>query len=261
MVSSTIASAFRLSSLSRSPREGLEVFKDGSSAPEVTKVHPYNFGYDDLTPKSKKRHREISCSVPRTTLWLCLLFTSIVVGGAVGGGVGGAFSIERARNKGRREGFSLCSSLATPISSSIPTSTISSLATASPTAYAIAAPSAVASLARVDCTPDAIVKSMFNATASFQMHCEAEFTDNDHIVITAYAFDDCISACERLNAWDKGRSENGCMGITYRMNMAESFKTEGGNCELKTSSTGTRGNRNAVSAKFCRDPECKDTAF
>ncbi|KAH7268535.1 hypothetical protein MRS44_011198 [Fusarium solani] len=238
--------------------EGLQVDHDaggGTKAPEVIAAYNQSSPAPYYVPIDQQHQHQQKPSGPfGLSLWLFTIIvvaiTAAIVGGGVGGGLGAALS--NCQNSDSK-----CSAEAV--------GSDESSTTANPT------PSATTSAAFFTPTPASQIRNLTwfceeaEQTKTIQLTSGFEFkvycgTDGggansaegggalkDLVGIIAYSLEDCLQACTQMNAMDDNQDTGvTCKSVSFRANIAQSYKQYGGNCWLKDAKKGRPFSYNAV---------------
>ncbi|RSM06501.1 hypothetical protein CEP52_005697 [Fusarium oligoseptatum] len=227
--------------------EGLQVDHDaggGTKAPEVISAYnpsspaPYYVPIDQhqQQPQTQKPRGPFGLSLWLFTI-LVVAITAAIVGGGVGGGLGAALS-----NCQNSDSKCAADSVDSDDSSTNTTPTPSAT-----TSAAFFTPTPAAEIRNLTwfCEESEQTKTIQLTNGfDFKVYCGTDGggvgnadgggTLKDLVGIIAYSLEDCLQACTQMNAMDDNQDTGvTCKSVSFRANLAQSYKQYGGNCWLK----------------------------
>lgn len=108
-------------------------------------------------------------------------------------------------------------------------------------------------LASAPCT-DEPISVEFNTSAKFRQLCTTDLDGNDLGGNIAYTFSDCLASCVSYNRF---RKTQGCVAVTWNLDMGTSVRGQGVNCFLKSAvSLDPINKTTARSASYCVSNSC-----
>ncbi|KAM0430165.1 hypothetical protein ACHAPT_006173 [Fusarium lateritium] len=239
--------------------EGLEVnhnAEGGTKAPEVVAAydHPPTTPY--YVPVDQQHQQQKPRGPFGLSLWLftviVVAITAAIVGGGVGGGLGAALSNCQNSNSECSADTAVGDDNSTTASAAPTTSTTTSAFFFTPT------PAAEIRNLTWFCEEAEDTKTIqLTSGFEFKVYCgldgggannaEGGGTLKDLVGIIAYSLEDCLQACTQMNAMNDNQDTNvTCKSVSFRANLAQSYKQYGGNCWLKDSKKARPFNYNAV---------------